>query len=362
MIPLNDLSRQVAERQHREIEVAASVLVSGHYIKGSRTEELESALSALIGGSQVLAIANGTDALMLAMLGLGLKPGDKVATVGNAGGYSSTAAVRIGLQPVLIDIDSNSAQMSCEDLEQAFKKGSIQAVVVTHLYGQLADVETIRELCDRYNVYLIEDCAQAIGARRNGKAAGSWGDASTFSFYPTKNLGAIGDAGAVAFKVLEHYETARSFSQYGWTSRYEISIAGGFNSRIDEIQAAILLERLPHLDEDNAKRREIIKIYSSSLTGERRMLGQPDESFVGHLAVLVTTNRASDVEKLHSQGVATGIHYPILDNKQKAWKEQFTGTEIPNSEILVNQILTIPCFPLMSDGEVHQVATALSSL
>ncbi len=362
-IPLNDLSRIDPINLAAEIDIVTKVISSGHYIKGEHTAKLENRITHLTKSHGTLTVANGTDALMLAMLGLGLHPGDLVATVPNAGGYTSTAAIRIGAVPVLVDIDSMTAQMSPDSLKQLLDaEEKIRAVVVTHLYGLMADVEAIRNICDLSGVYLIEDCAQAFGANLEGRSVGSWGDAATFSFYPTKNLGALGDGGAISFKDESHLSRARQLSQYGWSNRYEVSLIGGVNSRIDEIQAAILILRCERLNEENQKRREIISRYQNALNGNRRMIHAKYESFVGHLAIMVTPSRGQDAESLTRSGVGTGIHYPILDNHQPAWKSIFKGSYAPNAEKNVEQILTLPCFPKLSELEIQQVCEALRDL
>jgi aminotransferase EvaB len=362
-IPLNDLSRIDPVLLASEIEVVSKVIASGHYIKGFNTAELESIITSMTLAYGSLTVANGTDALILAMLGLGVERGDLVATAPNAGGYASAAAVRIGAVPILVDIDPLNAQMSPESLKNIFNSNKgIKAVVVTHLYGLMVDINKIRNLCNDANVLLIEDCAQSFGAKLNGQSAGSWGNAATFSFYPTKNLGAIGDGGAIAFKDKEHLERARQLSQYGWSNRYEISLIGGFNSRIDELQAAILLLRLADVDKENEVRREIISRYQNALGGNRRMIFDESESFVGHLAVMVTPSREEDIKHLSNLGISTGIHYPILDNSQPAWKEIFAGQVVSNAEENVSKILTLPCFPRQSESEIEQVCKALHEL
>ena len=332
-IPLNDLSRIDTDKLAAEVEIVTKVIASGHYMKGRHTAELESRITDLTHSHGSLTVANGTDALMLAMLGIGLQPGDMVATVPNAGGYTSTAALRIGVLPVVVDIDPDTAQMSIESLQELLRVNEkIKAVVVTHLYGLMSDVVAIRAICDEFGVFLIEDCAQAFGANLGGRGVGSWGNASTFSFYPTKNLGALGDGGAISFKDESHLDRARKLSQYGWSNRYEVSLIGGVNSRIDEIQAAVLLFRLEGLHEENSKRREIISRYQNALSGDRLMIYASNDSFVGHLAVMVTPFRDQDLESLHGSGVGTGIHYPILDIHQPAWKSVFSGQSAPNAE------------------------------
>ena len=362
-IPLNDLSRIDQDFLAAEIEVVTKVISSGHYMKGENTADLESRIFRLTQGCGAVTVANGTDALMLALLGLGVQPGDLVATVPNAGGYTSTAAIRVGAVPVLVDIDAETAQMSPNSLREVLSHTeSIKVVVVTHLYGLMADVITIRNICDQFGVHLIEDCAQAFGANLQGQHVGSWGDAATFSFYPTKNLGAFGDGGAISFKDEKCLSRARQLSQYGWSNRYEVSLIGGVNSRIDEIQAAVLLLRLERLDEENERRREIVARYQSALSGDRRMIQVSNETFVAHLAVMVTASREIDKDHLSQTGVGTGIHYPILDNHQHAWKPIFSGQTVSNAEINVGQILTLPCFPKLTDSEIEQVCKTLSTL
>ncbi len=362
-IPLNDLSRIDPTNLAVEIDVVTKVITSGRYMKGRYTAELEEKVADLSAAFGSVTVANGTDALMLAMLGLGLGPGDLIATVPNAGGYASTAAIRIGAMPVVVDIDPLTAQMSPNSLRQVLTKGdSIKAVVITHLYGLMADIEELRTICDLSGVYLIEDCAQAFGANLNGKNVGSWGDAATFSFYPTKNLGAFGDGGAISFKKEIHLTRARQLSQYGWSNRYEVSLIGGVNSRIDEIQAAVLLLRFERLNEENLRRREIVSRYQDVLSGNRRMIHAKSESFVGHLAIMVTPSREQDTNYLNRSGVGTGIHYPILDNQQPAWKPIFTGQYAPDAETNVEQILTLPCFPKLTESEIEQVCEALRDL
>ena len=362
-IPLNDLSRIDPTTLAAEIDVVSKVISSGHYMKGKFTSELESKITDLTKGSGTVTVANGTDALMLAMLGIGLEPGDMVATVPNAGGYTTAAAIRIGAIPILVDIDPVTGQMSDDSLKEVLSRNeSIKVVVVTHLYGLMADVIAIRDTCNQLGVLLIEDCAQAFGANLHGQHVGSWGDAATFSFYPTKNLGALGDGGAISFKNEKHLSRARQLSQYGWSSRYEVALLGGVNSRIDEIQASVLLLRLARLNGENERRREMVARYQSALSGDRRMIQVSNETFVAHLAVMVTTSRERDMDHLSQTGIGTGIHYPILDNHQHAWKSIFSGQIVPNAETNVGQILTLPCFPKLTDSEIEQVCKTLNAL
>lgn len=362
-VPLNDLSRQSGTHQEELTHRVNRVIRSGQYFNGPDTAELSLAISRKLGGHTFLPLANGTDALIVALEALNLRPGSRVAVAPNAGGYGSVAAVRAGLVPTYVDVDASNAQMSPEGLE-AVLAGSddVSAVIVTHLYGQVGDVRSISKLCHDRGVPLIEDCAQSYGAMIDGVSAGTFGDVATFSFYPTKNLGALGDAGGVSSANEQLIERMRAISQYGWSQRYDISIDRGFNSRMDEIQASILVCNLKYIDQWNSRRREIVDRYSHVLPGRRRMIGSNNESFVAHLAVMVTPERRSDRESLAADGIETSIHYPILDTDQLAWSGRNESYGLPSARKMNSEIVTLPCFPLMTEDEISRVCTALSQL
>ena len=363
IVPINDLSRWDDSERDRINRRIQEVVESGHFMLGSNTKELESQLSSRLDGMNVMCVGNGTDALSVAILGLGLQAGDKIATAANAGGYATGAILRLGCIPRLIDVDLETAQMSSSVLSSVLAHHSdIKAVIVTHLYGLMADISAISAITREKKVLLIEDCAQAIGASTDSREAGSWGDASTFSFYPTKNLGCLGDGGAVAFRDAFHYASGRRVAQYGWSERYVISNLNGFNSRIDEIQAAVLLERIQALQSNNGKRRAIVRQYAEALPESHKMIWQDDVSYVGHLAILVGPSRSHIQQVLDAHEVGHGIHYPLTDNSQPAWQEVFTSVSVPNCDQLAKQIVTVPCFPSMTDTEVTRVCTALAAL
>lgn len=362
-IPLNDLSRWVnAEREAVQLAIA-NVVNDGIFIGGLQTSLLEQKLGKLVQGRHIVSVGNGTDALVLSLLALGIGSGDLVATVANAGGYATNAILQTGATPILIDVEIETAQMSGADLSKKIScNPQVKAAVVTHLYGLMADMDAIVDIAADHGIFLIEDCAQSIGANLDGIPAGAFGDASTFSFYPTKNLGCLGDGGAVAMKSDIHANLLRSLAQYGWTSRYVVDHQSGMNSRIDEIQAAVLNVRFESLEEKNLVRREIIQQFQSNLTSPRRIIFSNSESFVGHLAVLISPDRARDQEKLADAGIQTAVHFPVLDHHQSAWRNNFVGVSLPNSEFLANQILTLPCFPLLNEVEISRICTALSEL
>jgi len=363
LVPLNDLSRWDATDKLNVSRAIQEVVESGHFINGPKTSLLNTRLKQMLGGREIVFVGNGTDALMLSLLGLGIKEGDLVATVANAGGYATSAILRIGAVPVLVDVDPRTAQISIEDLQlklQGFP--AMTAVVVTHLYGQMADMPSILTAVRNFECLVIEDCAQSIGAVQAGLTSGTLGDASTFSFYPTKNLSCLGDGGAISFKSTAHAEYASQLAQYGWSSRYVIDHEGGFNSRLDEMQAAVLLERIDGLQKNNDKRRQIVNRYKCAIKNSRYLIGEDNPSFVGHLAVLITSSRDADILSLNNANIATGIHYPILDHQQAGWSTYFSNVKLPNSESLVQKIVSLPCFPLLQEYEIERVCEVLQSL
>jgi aminotransferase EvaB len=363
LVPLNDLSRWDEADKLNVSRAIQDVVDSGHFINGPKTTLLNTRLKQMLDGREIVFVGNGTDALMLALLGLGIKEGNLVATVANAGGYATSAILRIGAVPVLVDVDPLTAQISVEDLRRKLQSNpAMKAVVVTHLYGQMADMPSLLTAVGNYECLVIEDCAQSIGAMQADLNSGTFGDASTFSFYPTKNLSCLGDGGAISFKSTAHAEYARQLAQYGWSSRYVIDHVGGFNSRLDEMQAAVLLERIDGLQKNNDKRRKIVDRYRGALTDSRYVIGKDDSSFVGHLAVLVTSSRDADVSRLSKANIATGVHYPILDHQQAGWSTYFSNVKLPNSESLVQKIVSLPCFPLLQEFEIERVCQALQSL
>jgi aminotransferase EvaB len=364
-VPLNDLSRITPDEVIFLTELFREICGSGVYLKGAFTKQLESDLSSMFDNETTTAVANGTDALTLAIAALRLSSSSRVAIVPNAGGYSSIALRRLGLTAAYVDIDSTTAQMSVDSLTTVLETDqSIGAVVVTHLYGMCGEIEEVASLCKSFKVALIEDCAQSIGAQVAGQPAGTFGDIATLSFYPTKNLGGLGDGGAVVCKDSRTAQLVRELAQYGWSSRYVIDSLNGFNSRIDEIQAAILSSRLPFLADMNSTRKKIINRYADALDTPRRIINAPGQNFVGHLAIMVTPNRDSDARFLQSAGIATSIHYPLLDPEQPAWSSQEKQWRdlIPNAIDLNAQILTLPCFPTMRDDEITKVCDTLSTL
>ncbi|MDH4870454.1 DegT/DnrJ/EryC1/StrS family aminotransferase [Pseudomonas sp. BN515] len=355
MLLINDLARHNGPLDAQLRSAIDRVLRRGYYILGPENQAFEKEFASYLGVVGAVGVGNGTDALTLALRALGIGPGDQVITVANAGMYASTAIRAVGAEPCFVDIEPVHLQMDVEQLEAAISS-STRAVILTHLYGRMADVETVRELTRRHGVALIEDCAQAHGARLHGRCAGSWGDLATFSFYPTKNLGALGDGGMVAGQDKSLLERVARLRQYGWTAKYCVEETGGANSRLDEIQAAVLREKLPLLDGWNARRREIVRRYCSGLARLGWQLpDEPGEESVAHLFVVRTAGRDAIRQVLKEQGIGTDVHYPIGDHQQPAYASAQT---LPVTELVCHELLTLPCFPEMLDEEVDQVIRA----
>ncbi len=353
--PFNDLCR--AAQADDELALAVErVARSGRYLLGEQTDGLERELAGYLDVGAVVAVASGTDALELALTALAA-PGEEVLTVANAGGYAAIAARRCGLSVRFVDVDERDLLVSPDALERAIGERT-RVVVVTHLYGKMARVGEIRELCRARGVRVLEDCAQAIGARADGASAGSVGDAAAFSFYPTKNLGALGDGGAVATSDRTIAERVRRLRQYGWQVKYEIAEDRGGNSRLDEIQAAALRVRLPGLDGANRRRREIAARYAAAVAGSPvRMAQDGGEDYVAHLAVIRAPDRGRIARALAERGVGTAIHYPLPDHRQPVLGR--SEQSLPVSERACEEVLSLPCFPELTEAEVESVCSAL---
>lgn len=363
MIPLNDLKRSY--RLSVETRLAISrVLDSGHWVHGPEHELFETELADYLGVKHVLGVASGTDALEIALLALGCDSESRVITVANAGGYVSIAASRIGCEVLYCDIDPITLQMDPSHLKTIISE-EIDVVVVTHLYGNVAPILEIKNLCNEFGIKVIEDCAQALGASTSNLKVGSICDIGTFSFYPTKNLGGVGDGGALACNSDVYADKIRSLRQYGWGEKYFVEVLGGMNSRLDEIQAAILRIGLPLLDEMNEKRRNILAIYSQSMRSTQiKLVTSFSPGNVGHLAVCILPSagaRENFRTHMRNYGIQTQIHYPILDSQQRGFGLGEMQKDIPISVQSVHQIVTIPLFPELESDEVEIITKALEA-
>lgn len=367
-LPLNDLKR-IFETDASSLEEAVSAtLRSGWWLNGERTRAFCAAFSEYVGAARCIGVANGTDALEIAMRALiELRCEDRreVVTVANAGGYSTIALRQLELIPVYVDVEHDTQLASIPSILSALSADTA-FVVVTHLYGGVFDVVELRAKMDDAGfpyVPILEDCAQAHGAELRGKKVGSLGDIATFSFYPTKNLGAFGDGGAIVTSDSELAAACDALRQYGWAKKYDIARPGGRNSRLDEVQAAILSVLLPHLDESNSKRRAILLRYVEAAPVGVRIVESPLGS-VAHLAVLLCSDRDGLRKHLADRDIGSDIHYPILDCYQSGWQslpQRNAPNGLPVAEASVERLLTVPCFPGMTETEIAAVCEALST-
>lgn len=337
------------------------VLESGIYILGAEVAAFEKEFSEYQDGGYTLGVANGTEALELALRAAGIAAGDRVATVANTVTATVSAIQQIGAHPVFVEIDEDMMVMSVPALAARFARdgASLRAVIPVHLYGQPAPMPEIMELARRHGACVIEDCAQAHGATIGGRRVGAWGDAAAFSFYPTKNLGAIGDGGAVYTRDPALAEQVRLLRQYGWRTRYVAEIAGR-NSRLDEIQAAILRVKLPHLDAGNDRRRAIAARYSAQLAGLPMRLpvgGGATTAPVFHQYAVRTPRRDALQAALRARDILCGVLYPVPVHHQPA--HAVPGLSLPVTERACAEVLCLPCHPAVSDEDVDQVTSAI---
>ena len=323
-----------------EIDQAISkVLNSGNYILGDEVKKFENNFSKYIGVKHAIGVASGTDALFLSMKALGIGRGDEVITVSNTSVATVSAIVMTGATPVLIDIEREHFTINPSLIEKAITKRT-RVILPVHLYGNPANMREIMRIARKHNLHVVEDCAQATGAKHNSKRVGSIGTLGCFSFYPTKNLGCFGDGGMITTNNSKLAKKLRLLRQYGWEKRY-ISKVHGYNSRLDEIQAAILNVKLEYLDRDNLKRKYIAMSYGYSPYN-------PDSVY--HLYVVRSRRREKFIRYFESKGMQTGIHYPMPIHLQPGYKDlvRVSGS-MEVTESMSKQIFSIPMYPELSN-------------
>ena len=342
-------------------KISTEVFNSTQHILGPNVQNFELKFADYIGVNHCLGVANGSDALVIALRAIGIKKDDEVATVANAGFYTCAALNLIGAIPIFIDIDSDSLLIDPIDLEKKLITNNIKVVVVTHLYGQVAPIKEVIELCSRSGIKVIEDCAQATGAQVEGEKVGSFADISTFSFYPTKNLGAVGDGGAVLTNDGQIAKIVKKIRQYGWGEKYSVEIENGTNSRLDELQAAFLIAKLDDLDNWNQQRITIAEQYVNAFEKTKVKALKNTLKGVAHLFVILTDDRDKLIEHLSKNSIQSGIHYPISDHKQAIYKEKFKEINLPVTDSSVDKILSLPIYPGMKQEEIDHVINVVSN-
>jgi dTDP-4-amino-4,6-dideoxygalactose transaminase len=343
------------------------VLESGRYILGATVAKFEQEFAAYLGVKHAVGVASGTDAIELALRALEIGAGQAVIAPSHTAVATVAAVERAGARPVMIDVDPRTYTITATALEAVLKgrreiEGCrIAAVIPVHLYGHPADMPSILDVARRYGLRVIEDCAQSHGARIGGERTGTFGDLAAFSFYPTKNLGAIGDGGLVATNDSALQKRLLALREYGWQQRY-VSASPGLNSRLDALQAAILGVKLPRLDADNDRRRAIAARYSAGLA--RLGLRPPTADGVEHAFhqyVIRTPGRDELSTFLASHSILTGIHYPVPVHTQPAYSERkLTFGDLPQTETLCREILSLPMFPQLAEDDVDRVIAAIA--
>ncbi len=366
IIPFLDL-KAINSRHAAELKAAAArVIDSGWYVLGEEVKAFESEFAAWVGSPHCVGTSDGLSALTLALrawkeMGL-IKEGDGVAVPANTYIASILAITENRLRPVLVEPDEATFNLGAVKLAAALTP-DVKAVLAVHLYGQLAEMPAIAKLCRERGLLLLEDAAQAHGAQIGGIKAGAWGDAAAFSFYPTKNLGALGDAGALTCKDAKLADMVRALRNYGSKEKYQ-NLVQGPNDRLDELQAAFLRVKLPHLDADNARRRAIAARYLSEIKNPAiRLPAAPAEadSHVWHLFVVRVPDREAFQAHLAAAGVQTQVHYPIPPHKQAAYHKGLGHLNLPLTELIHREVVSLPIGPVMTIAQVDRLVGVMNN-
>jgi len=356
-IPQVDLKANYLAHKDEIDAAMARVLNSGWYILGQEVTAFEREFADYIGVKFGIGVGSGTDALHLALRACGVGAGDEVITVSHTAVATAAAIELSGAKPVFIDIESDTFLMDPNWIERTITPRT-KAILPVHLYGNVAEMEKILDVAGRYGLQVIEDCAQSHGARYKERRSGSWGTVAAFSFYPTKNLGALGDGGMVVTNDPELATRVRSLREYGWQQRY-VSETAGLNSRLDELQAAVLRVKLKYLDGSNEERRKKALIYTQRLHGANIRCPAVRKQIdpVYHLYVIRTKERDALRDFLRGQGIQTLIHYPVPVHLQNAYKQLRCGPgDLSVTEECSRQILSLPLYPEMPESEIEEVS------
>lgn len=361
-VPFLDLASMNAVVRRDVLEAIADAIDQSSFVGGPLVEQFEDAWARYCGVGHAVGVANGTDALELALRAMGLGPGDEVLVPTNTFIATAEAVVAAGAQPVFVDVRDDTLLIDLDDA--ATQVGPRTAAVIpVHLYGQPADMDAVATFANRYGLAVIEDAAQAHGATWNGRRAGSFGQAGCFSFYPGKNLGAFGDAGAIVTDDGDLARRIRSLADHGRASRSKhLHAAVGMNSRLDALQAAVLLRKLPLLDDWTARRRRAAERFRARLAGTsvRPVVQAPGSASSFHLNVVRTDDRDALIQALAEQRIGTGIHYPVPCHRQPAFATQDTRP-LPVAEAAAREIVSLPMSPSLDDHSIDAVCTAIAS-
>ncbi|MEI7931408.1 MAG: DegT/DnrJ/EryC1/StrS family aminotransferase, partial [Actinomycetes bacterium] len=363
MILMNDFKAEPEEDRQAALRAVERVLRSGWYILGNEVKQFESAWASACGAHHAIGVANGMDAIEIGIRALGIGPGDEVITTTMSAFATVLAIIRAGATPVLADIDPATALLSKASVESCITKRT-RAVLLVHLYGQVRDMDEWIKLCADHKLLLLEDCAQSHLAHSQGRITGTFGEWGAYSFYPTKNLGALGDAGALVTNREDIASEARMLLNYGQSKRYHHPKLG-LNSRLDEMQAAILLARLVSLSLNTLRRQQIARMYFEQIDNpEIEMLAKPLEegNHVYHLFVVLCRQRDKLAAHMRSQNVETLIHYPIPIHKQPPCSEVIVSPQgLAQAEKHADMCLSLPCNPHLTDSQVRHIIGAANA-
>lgn len=337
-------------------EAIRRVLEQGRYILGEEVNQFEAEFAAFVGVQHGIGVGSGTEALHVALAACELGPGDEVITVSHTAVATAAAIELTGATPVLVDIEPDFYTLDPERLNSVITERT-RAIIPVHIYGQPANLGPIIKIARERNLLVIEDCAQAHGARYRDRRAGSWGDIACFSFYPTKNLGAVGDGGLIVTDNAKLAERVRLLREYGWAERY-VSHMTGWNSRLDELQAAILRVKLRYLDSDNEKRRRIAEKYCEGLKDVE--IGLPKirdgATHAFHLFVIRSARRDGLQAHLRESGIGALVHYPVPVHQQPAYVGRLKGSDcLPETERAAREILSLPIYPELDEAKIESV-------
>ncbi|WDE95964.1 DegT/DnrJ/EryC1/StrS family aminotransferase [Lentisphaera profundi] len=353
MVKFNNFDRQYQALED-EIDMALKkVLKSGWYILGKELSSFEKSLASYVGTKYAVGVASGTDALILSLMCIGLGPGDEVITSDLTAYPTITAIQALGAIPIAVDVDVKTGLIDAQCIEAAISKKT-KVIIPVHLYGQSCEMNQIMAIAEVHKLEVVEDCAQSIGAQYKGRTTGTFGRLSSFSFYPTKNLGAYGDAGAICTNSKQDYETLLELRNYGQTRRY-VHERRGLNSRLDEMQAAILNVKLKYLDAGNLRRVELAKKYLKGLP-EKYLLDFKEGS-VFHLFPIKVKNRDAFISFMEKKGIETLIHYPYPVSEQAAFG--YARLDNPKVDELTKKLVSLPIAPELEDEEIERVIEAV---
>jgi len=343
-----------------EIDAAVSrVLASGRYVLGPEGEALEREIAAFTGAPHAVGVNSGTDALHLALVAAGIKAGDEVVVPAFTFFATAEAVSYTGAKPVFADIDPGTFNLDPASFEKSITKAT-KAVIAVHLFGQSAALDRLADICRSKKLVLIEDCAQALGADHDGKRVGNWGDFGCFSFYPTKNLAAAGDAGLVTCRSAEHRDTLRMLRHHGSRQTY-LHERVGWNSRLDELQAAILRVKLARLDDMNAARRKVAAQYRKKLKGVELPAEHGRGTHVYHQFTIKSAKRDALREALAKDGIASSVFYPMPLHQQPAYAAASAGVRLPASEAAAKNVLSLPINPFLDEASVDRICARLGA-